>query len=276
MAGFASVDDLINEVTANGKLLEEWFNKITTGSIQGEGTWTSLWRFGTLPVAGSDPATTPGTAYDNDDSGLAKWADQDPDEKRLMVIEGMLSSSNIQGRIFLYDRLVGVSGLGLSSTGNKTVSSTALPRYTDGKGVEAWLEITTATATTAPIVSINSYTDQDGNTGAAGPTLTFPAAATVANSLIGPLPLADGDYGIRAVSTLNVATAGSAGVCNLILLKPLAQLSISSVSGHFDLLGNLPSMPRIYDGATLGLAFVPDVGNSVTNQLWGRILAAYG
>lgn len=269
MPGFLNYDDLILEITTNGKLYERnGFKNVITP--EAAGVWHSLWRETGMPGAGADPATTPGTAHD-DTAGSIFFPDQASDQKRLIAAALNLT---IAGSIMIYDRLVSVSGLSLASTGNKTVSSAALPRYTDGIGVQAWLEVTTATATTAPIVTLNSYTDNDGNTGQTGAAETFPAAVTNVNSFI-PLSLAAGDVGVRAVSTFNVGTAASAGICNLVLLKPLATIPVAGNAGAIiDFVTGIPIQPQIFDGATL--AFALNAGSVSNHRLDFQLWTAYG
>jgi hypothetical protein len=161
---------------------------------------------------------------------------------------------------WLIDRLVGVGGITLNSTGDKTIDSTALPRYATGAGVMPWLVITTQPSNPPPVVSLASYTNQDGTTGRAGPAFTFPLAAITTDSMM-PLPLASGDTGVRSVEVLNVATAGGAGVASLLLARPLILTGTTSNTGTVSLssaetgsrMSPLPDtyMPRIYDGATL-------------------------
>jgi hypothetical protein len=180
--------------------------------------------------------------------------------------------------LMLYDRLCSVSGISVASTGNKTINSGALPRYSaaDAVNVQCWLEVTTATTTTAPVVSLNQYTNEGGTTGRAGATITFPAAATVVGSIIGPLPLQAGDLGIRSVEVgLNVATAASAGVVSVTLLRPLALLPlIANVWNEVDLVLQLNQMMRVYDGHNLALAALHTV-TTATNY-WFRIVVGHG
>lgn len=217
MAGFTSYDDLINEMTVNGKRLDWSFYK-TGPAAQAAGQWLSLWYAAGSPGVGADPAATPGTAYTStgDVAGSIGWANVDPDTKHLLIFGG---ASTVVSSLMIYDRLVGVSGIALSSTGAKTVNSTALPRYsgTAAALVEVWLEITTATTTTAPVVNLSSYTNQTGTTGRAGPNVTFPAAATVVRWAC-KMPLQAGDQGVRSVETLTVTTAAAAGVCAVFLM----------------------------------------------------------
>jgi hypothetical protein len=285
VAGFSSYDDFLNELTVNGKVLEADFAKYPTAGGH-TGFWYSWWRDAGVPSAGGDGAVgsgTPGaggTALSSTSASpltgaLNAWADVSTDTKHLLAI-GLVSSQDCS--VMLYDRLVSVSAVTVASTGDKNVGSAALPRYsgTASVGVEVWAEVTTATATTAPIISLKTYTDQDGNTGSVGGTITFPTAITKANTLVGPFPLAAGDTGVRSVETINVATAGSAGAVNIVLLKPLGVFTplVAGVGASRDFMFQLPSLPRIYDGATLGIAQFASQTGAV--NVYGKIVSAYG
>lgn len=272
MAGFTSYDDIINEITVNGKKYEWNFFKVPSAA-EAAGVWHSLWTAVGTPGAGAAPATTPGTVYD-DAAGSINFPDQASDQKHLLALAGMSSQ---HATLMLYDRLVAVSGISVASTGNKTVNSDALPRYTDGVDVQVWLEVTTATTTTAAVCSLNSYTANDSiGSGRSGGTITFPATATNQDVLVGPMPLQSGDRGVKSVEVgLNVGTAASAGVVNVVLLKPLAFLPLTQgISNERDLVLQITSMPRIYDGASLALAVCP--GTSNNGNLWGRVVVGYG
>lgn len=243
-----SYDDLINRIGA-GQLYERTFQKLSTAP-EAAGVWHSFWLANGSPGAGAAPSGTPGTVYD-DTAGSVFLPDQASGLKRLVTFG---ATANQACSLMLYDRLVAVSGLSLASTGNKTVSSSALTRYTDGIGVQAWLEVTTATTVTAPIVDMNSYTNTTPTGSRDGAPITFPAVATNVDAMIGPLPLQSGDVGVTAVSTINVNTAATAGVANLVLLRPIAYLNLpANVWVERDLVRQFPAMPQIYDGASLAL-----------------------
>lgn len=286
MAGFANLQEILDALGAN-EFFNIYFHKLSSGTSGGD-WFTSTFRSGSSmpsPLAGgANPATTPGTAYDNTAAGGIVMPDTSPLRKYLVDMQfrtrNTSTNTSVHG-IMLVDRLVGVSGLTMNSTGNKTVNSTTLPRYTSGDGVLCFLEVTTAGATTAPIVSMNSYTNQAGTGGRAGGTFTFPLVNHATQHLVGPLPLQAGDWGIRSVETINVATAGGgSGVVNLLLVKPI--LLFGSESGG-ELAGMLTDryqapvphahMPRIYDGATLEF-FIWQ--NAATQRVLGNLTVALG
>ena len=278
MAGFASLDDLINELTVNSKELFATFSKTGTAA-EAAGVWHSLWRVGTYPAAGGDgPAGSTtgvgGSALVLEAGSLAAWGNQSPDTKHLLTVD---MQATVDCTVMLYDRLVHASGINLAGTATRNVGSTALPRYsgTASAGVQVWAEVTTITAGAAPTMAMNSYTDQDGNTGSAGGTLTFPATATNVDAFIGPLPLASGDTGVRSVETVSVLSGCTSGTANIVLIRPLAYFPMTAFLGVTrDFVSMLPSLPRVYDGHTLALAYLATTTTATT--VTGQIRAGYG
>jgi len=265
--GFSSYDDLISEITTNGKSLEWKFMKLGAAA-QAAGQWESLWYQAGNPGAGGNPAGTPGTSYSNA-SGSMHWDDKSTDTKHILTFGGATTHNMT---LAVYDRLVAVSGISLASTGAKTVNSTSLPRYTNGIGVEAWLEITTATTTTAPVVNMD-YVD-DGDVSRTSPNLTFPAAATVLR-WCGAMPLTAPSKGVKSVTNLNVVTAAAAGACNVVLLYPLAEIPLlANIWNERDLVLQLAALPRVYDGASLALMFMASATTAPT--IYGRLRLGYG
>lgn len=152
-----------------------------------------------------------------------------------------------------------------SGTGTQTVA-VRNPRYSDGAGVQAFL--LTSTAGTAGTGNFQLTYTNSGGTGsrttpsspalptnnATAPIFGVPYSGT-GSGKFGPFfPLAGGDAGIRTVQNIILAGAGvTAGVYNLCLCKPLLTLPLTTigVAAERDLVNQLPSMPRIMDGACL-------------------------
>jgi len=267
MAGFASYDDIIAEITQNGKYKAIPFYK-TSSSPEAAGTWHSLWKAAGNPGAESDPAGTPGAAYSSAGMSLQ---DEASDFKHLLSLGATATQNTL---LMLYDRLVGVGAVSINSTGDKTINSAALTRYTGGEGVQAWLEVTTVTSSTAT-VSMNSYTNQAGTTGRAGTSVAFPAATTNVDTLV-QLPLQAGDKGVRAVSTINVSVSGGGSAAvSLILIRPLAFLPIqANIYNERDFILQVASLPRLFDGASLALAYL--AASTTAPTFYGQIQTAWG
>jgi len=273
MPGFSGYDDFIYEATTAGKVLDWDFYKVAPANAEAAGVWQTLWKAVGSPGAGADPATTPGTAR-TDAVGSINFANQTPDFKYLVQLDIM---ANQNCTVMLYDRLVDVAGVTLNSTGNKTIASTTLPRYagnTFSNPVQAWLEVTTATTVTAPILSMNSYTAGDGSSGNAGGSVTFPAVATDLHSAI-RLPETAGKQGVQACSTINVATAASAGAATFVLLRRLVTVPlIANQANKINMFLDFPPPQRVFDGASLGLYLLASGANTTT--VWGSVSLVYG
>lgn len=165
--------------------------------------------------------------------------------------------------------------ISVDGSGTHTINC-LLPRYTNGEGVRAYIvsagtsysggQLTGTVGAVAHNFSI-SYSNQSNNSGNSLP-VTVSATVSAANGAIthagvaannyGPfLPLAQGDYGIRSVETFQLSAAsGTANTFyHLVLCRPITQIPITTVSvaSERDLVNQLPSMPRVYDDANLGL-----------------------
>lgn len=249
MAGFTKFTDIEDAIREGRYQTVSFYQAGTSGT--GSGPFVSFWLTSTRPDAGTAPAGTPGVAYSN--AGI-NFANTGSIRKFLYQISAGSAQINAS-HIMLVDRLVGVGGIAVNSTGNKTVNSTALTRYTSGESIQAFIEVSTAGTTTAPIVSLASYTNSDGTPGRVGGTITFPTTTFAAGGLVGPMPLQVGDYGIKSVETLNVATAGGgSGVVSIILVKSLGEISVDGTrAGNGEKEWPLPNthMIQIFDGASL-------------------------
>jgi len=276
MAGFTSRDDIILEATTNGK--QDTYHFYKTGSAaQAAGSWHSLWTAAGSPGAGSAPAATPGVAYVSDATtpvaGSMYFPDRSTDQRYLLSF-GAVATTNCT--LMLYDRLAGVGSVSTTTTGAKTLNTAALDRYTGTAGAlnEAWLEVSTATTTTAPNVTLTSYTASDGTTGVSGTAIAFPAAATVAGAMI-QLPMNAAEQGLTAAATLTVNTASAAGAVNFLIIRPLARIPlVANQWNEVSFLDDTLGLPRIYDNSTLGLAYLASA--TTATNFWGTINCAYG
>jgi len=183
-----------------------------------------------MPEAGTYTNIPTGAAHDRATTGAWHGLTNptNPDKKYLLTF-GYGSGSAIDWLV-LVDLLVACGNINANATGNQAITSTAQTRQygsTLGAGVMGVLEVTTAFGATPANITMSSYTDQDGNTGA---TNAAEAATTscIANRLqpVGVnspwLVLASGDFGIRSVETgISFSAAMGAGVCALNLVFPL-------------------------------------------------------
>lgn len=275
MAGFTSRDDIINEMSVNGKRDEYHFYKAGSAP-EAAGVWHSLWKGTGSPGAGATAAATPGTVYASDSSsfvaGSMFFPDRSTDQKHLLSF-GAVATQNCT--LMLYDRLVAVN-VTLASA-SQTVNSSAITRYTGADGAlnEAWLELTTASTGAGANIGLSSYTAADGSTGNTGPNLAaLPATATNVDAMV-QLPMSASKQGVTAIATLAVGTTATAGVANVMILRPLVRIPLlANIWNEVSFLDDVLSLPRIYDNACLGLAMLAS-GTTATN-VWGTITCAYG
>lgn len=135
-----------------------------------------------------------------------------------------------------------------------------------GEGVRMFYVLDNALSNGANAANVTvDYTDQSGNERAQlGATVVNTAsdvvahlpASGVAAGKYGPfLPMAAGDYGIRSVQSFqfSAAQATADAAVNLVVCKQIASIPITTayVAAERDLLNQLPSLPRIRDGACL-------------------------
>lgn len=297
--GFTSQDDLVNQITVNGKVGRIDYQK-TTAVAGVAGTWTDL---GT--ATGSIPANTyAGTSltfYPTDDTwsegAIYHGGNVSTATKHFLNASAMVFAAAGAPWILLCVDQVGyvpITGADVTGTGERTVTMTALTsgsRWPDGKGLRAYFSSEVAPLTGGPNLTSFKYTDQDGNTAQNMTTAVgFAAAAGAVTGAVphsgnaatryGPfLPLLAGDYGIRDIEafTLSGGTAYTgSGSLVLHLVRPLWQIPIpaSGIMTERDFVNQLPSLPKIPDGACL--RFLLFQTGATTNTSPVNVFCDYG
>ena len=190
-----------------------------------------------------------------------------------------------------YANAVAGTAINITDAGTGTHSiNTLLPRYTDGAGVQAFFVNSNATALGAATPNLSlGYTRQDGTASRATPT-TLPIGKTAAaNGLIlysgtgagkyGPfMPLQAPDAGIQSVETIQNSTSYVSGEYAVVLCKPLLTMPITTlgVASERDLVNQLPSMPRVYDGACLTWLWYSGAATPINSAFYGHLDLAWG
>lgn len=271
--GFTSQDDLITQLTVNGK----GDTVVTTKTLSSAGTagaWTLLNGHPGYPVAstfaGADLTYVP-TDDTWGEGTIYTGGDVDPATKHFTSGgAACVAAAGAPWYVMAID-LVGyvpLSGANVSSTGIKTVTMTAISntgskgdRYPNGVGLRLFVAADTAMGANAPTCIIN-YLDTGG---AAGATTTFTSTASMgigqllntgaaANKYNPFLPLAAGDTGVSdIVSLVWAGTAHASGTCIIGLCKPLWSIPVPATGlyNKVDFVNALPSMRQIPDGANI-------------------------
>ncbi len=152
-----------------------------------------------------------------------------------------------------------------AGTGTHTVTW-LLPRYTNGAGLNAIIFNPAATALGAATPSMTLVYTNSSQTGSRTTPTVLPVGKTAAsNSHIiytgatgagkynYAVPRASGDSGIAEINSIQNSVSYVSGSYTVALYKELARFPITTlgVAAERDFLNQLPSLPRIYDGAAL-------------------------
>lgn len=175
-----------------------------------------------------------------------------------------------------------------AGTGTHTVTL-RWPRYTDGAGVQAFMFNTNATALGAgtPNLTLPSYTNSAGTASRATPSTPSPPIGKTAasNSHIlysgatgtgkfGPfLPLQAGDAGIQSIAQIQNSTSYVSGEYAVAVCKPILDIPLTTlgVAGEREFASQLPSFPRVLDGAALYWLLYSGAATPANSAFYGRV-----
>lgn len=204
------------------------------------------------------------------EAGLWHGGNVSSETKHLLTMGARANASTAAlSTLFLVDLLGCYPKIATNSASSQTLNNTlTIPRYTDGKGIRAFYSLNTANGANAQNFAM-SYTAPGSVSGRSlGAVVANTASAItghmshtgVAAGNFQPfLPLSGGDAGIMSVQSAQFSAASaSAGFVDLVLCVPLCAVPITTafVMAERDLVTQLQSLPRIYDGAVLGLLLV--------------------
>lgn len=274
--GWTSAADMRAKLAA-GKKIKIPFSKTAASSTGSAGVHMSLWdSAGNSGLNGSNVTTmtSPGTSGRVCDNlaGSIFVADTGSETKHILSLSATCTNPV---QLICYDRCMDAGPFSLSSVTTHDLTATpAISRYDfEDSHTQVWAELTTATTTTAPVVSINSFTNVSGSSGLAGAQTTLGV-----NSVRVMYPLASTSVtrGIRSVESFQVHTAASAGACNVVILRKLFEVTIPiagmGVSSDTIFEQFLPE--RVYDDASL-CWMLYSLGNN-TPQVTGELVIGWG
>lgn len=293
MGGFTSLDDFINQATTNGKFWRTDWNKLTFGTTaHTAGMWYLLSQTGGNPAASSILGTGTNLAFQalTDATATAAGIQHGGDVggfKQIINASAFSASATTMPAIFMLVDLLGFYPITtVTTTGAQTLNNTVtLPRYTDGAGVQAIVVPSTVMGAATPTITLG-YTNSAGTASRAtpsAPALPLGNTAAAVSSVVysgtgsgkyGPfMPLANGDAGIRSVQSINLSASYVSGVLNLLLVKPLLTLPMTTigVAAERDLLNQVPSLPKVYDGACLAWMMYAGAATPVNSPFYGHL-----
>ena len=293
MGGFTSLDDFINQATTNGKFWRTDWNKLTFGTTaHTAGMWYLLSQTGGNPAASSILGTGTNLAFQalTDATATAAGIQHGGDVggyKQIINASAFSASATTMPAIFMLVDLLGFYPITtVTTTGAKTLNNTVtLPRYTTGAGVQAIVVPSTVMGAATPTITLG-YTNSVGTASRATPsTPALPLGNTAAavSSVVysgtgsgkyGPfMPQANGDAGIRSVQSISLSASYVSGVLNLLLVKPLLTMPMTTigVAAERDLLNQVLSLPKVYDGACLAWMMYAGAATPVNSPFYGHL-----
>jgi hypothetical protein len=187
------------------------------------------------------------------------------------------------------DAVAQTNKVDLTSTGTGTHTLTVgLPRYTTGAGVMVSSVVTTLLGGATPTNQL-SYTNSSGTPTRSIPG-TLPTTKTAAavglmcssgtgSGKYGPFwPLQGNDAGVRSIESHNQNVSQLSGAKALLLMRPLFDVPLGGI-GVFterDLVNQLPSLPKIEDGACIVPLLYNGAATPANTGFFGRADFAWG
>lgn len=282
------MDDYVSEVTS-GKSWRQPFNKLT-GVVATAGRAYDLSLASGTPIqqlyAGTNLTFVP--TSDTDGKGIWHGGNVAPDTKHLVNV-GLMST--VATAVPSFVEVVDVLGYYPLTTNTITTAQTlvntlSIPRYTDGAGVRAFIVAVGTMGAGTPNISM-TYTNQAGVAGKTMPVTVSAVTTAVQSHIVHSdpsagkyfpyLPLAAGDTGIRSVQSIQLSATMTSGSMALVLCKPLATIPLTTagVMAERNLMTQLPSLPRVYDGANLNLLFVTAAATATATPILGYLETAW-
>jgi hypothetical protein len=291
---FTSMDDIVSEIT-NGKFIRSDLNKITGAAAYSAGRWYDFSSLNGTPVANAFTGTALNWVSCNESAGngtqifgIRHGGDVSPDTKHVMNVSALSTvATAVPSVLMLVDMQGYYPGINMNVSTVQNLVGTPTLRYANGAGVRAYLTVNTTTGATAHNLSM-SYTNSSSVSGRILPvTVSCTGSAitphithsgTSANNYGPFLPLANGDVGVQSVQSVQLSAASGAGTASLVLAKPLLTipLSVAGVASERDLLNQLPSLPRVYDGACLVWLYLSGAATAANTSFYMSNEFAWG
>lgn len=289
---FSSFDDLINEMSTNGKFNRYDFTK-TSAVTAGVGRWYDMSLQNGLPVANPYTAETTNLKFraltDADGMGMWHGGNVSPDTKHIVNIGAFgNTATSVPSVLQLVDVLGYYPITTVTTTTAQTLNNTVtLPRYADGAGVRAYIVARATCGAGTPTIQI-SYTNEKGVAGRVVPVTLTAVTTAVAGHIVHSdptanhygafIPLASGDSGIQSIQSITLNATMTSGSLALVLCRPLTSLPITvlGVQSERNLLNQLPSLPRVYDGANLNFLMFTGGAYAAGGSISGYIETCWG
>lgn len=293
--GFTSLDDLVNEVTTNGKTHRIMGSRVVnTGATTAAGRWHECFASSGLGGTGVLTGTAGlATTCDSTTTGaLPLNAAVTPDTRHLTTAYIVTNSTVMTpGTAVLIDLLLfypSCVATGTPTTLNNTATMPTRWGGTLGTGCQIGGVAVTAGFSAANQSYTLTYTNSAG-TGSRTATLVAGSNSTPVGGLLGggvagsgntpAAGLQAGDLGVRSIQSYTIGTASTTGNLTLFLYRPIMTIPLigANVAGERNFLTQLGyPLPYIPDGACL--TWLVNVGGATTvsQSIFFDLNMAYG
>lgn len=289
MAGFNSVRDLIDAEIAGKTRFSTW--RKTPSQTTASGFWFDLSMSPGNP-APQYYAASPYAAIalaQSSDGGLYHGRSVAPENKYLRKCMALATTATaVPLPMVLLDYLLFYPFIDESINDVQPMTNVVtLPRYTTGEGVQMMAVVVAGHSVGTGVSFVVSYTNSQGVSGRTSKTVqlntqfvngTIITSAPATANCNGPfIPLQNGDTGVRQIDSVTV-TGSDVGLFTLVLVKPLAQMSIRGIGApveidYFKDMGG--GIPKIEDDAYLNFICHP-VGTLSAAPIHGYIETVWG
>lgn len=191
-----------------------------------------------------------------------------------------------------YANAIALTAINITTTGTGThTMSRLLPRYTNGAGVNAIYFNNNAVAMGAATPNLSlGYTNSAQVASRATPTVLPIGKTAASNSHIlytgatgtgkynYQMPLQAGDAGIAEINTIQNSVSYASNEYTVALIKELARFPLSTLglAAERNFLYEMPSLPRIYDGAALYFLVGSGVATPASSAFSGHLDLVWG
>jgi hypothetical protein len=252
------LDQMVNTFTGGeGACQYMWYfrdNRIDGAAMSASNSQTAsstLWQLNSTLGKCTGPT---GTARNPTRATTGSLGQANPTGGRKLYLTGVYLTASTSSTILVIDRLADISGLSGTVTTAQNTTSLSVSRYTgsESRGNEIWIEINTLIGTTATTLTV-SYTNQAGTSGRTSKAVVIGGSGRREIYRIFPVPLANGDTGVRSVESVTLAgTTGTAGDFGVVILRPLVMIGVQNPCPTLlDLLTLMPLLPEIKTDACI-------------------------
>jgi hypothetical protein len=297
--GFATTKDYVDNANSGSRVRSSFYKIFTSSAAATAGRWYDISMANGDPQPNIYPVTTPLAATQlnyTDRGNLWHGVNRSPETKHLKSALIYSTSATAAPSVFLlcdfllYYPLIKPNLSTTVQTFNNTIT---LPRYTTGEGVRMFLVAVSDLGTVTTSIVVN-YQNSDGvddriaagsfyvptlasyplNIAASSPLSSIVHSAANTSGCFAPfIPLCPLCNGVRKVNSIQFLNGMGGGTCALVLVKPLAYIPCVTVSvpSERDYFIDIPSLPRIYDGAFLNVLMLAGAAVPINSIYQGYI-----